>query len=91
MSDFNIDATNPENLSVLKEKETRKRLLKHARLIGCEREMVLLFDKYDSLLKRCSNESERKDIAKLGCFEIYSLLGKGGELYVDNQLVAKDD
>lgn len=88
-----IDLTNPANLSnkVLDEKETRRRLLAHARLVGCEVEMKLLLEKYDKLLRNCTNEKERADIAKLGCYEMYRLLGGGGELYVDSQLVAKDD
>ena len=88
-----IDLTNPANLSnkVLDETETRRRLLRHARLVGCEMEMKLLLEKYDKLLRNCTNEKEKKDIGKLGCYEIYTLLGGGGELYVDNQLVAKDN
>src|SRR5579885_152962 len=83
-----LDATNPENLSdkVLEERETRKRLLTHARLVGCERDMLLLFAKYDKLLRNCTNDQERRDIGKLGAVEVYRLLGGGGELYVDNQL-----
>ena len=84
-----IDLTDPKNLSqkVMDEKKTRKRLLKHARLVGCEMDMKLLFEKYDKLLRNCTNDQERKDISKLGCWEMYSLLGRGGELYVNNQLV----
>jgi hypothetical protein len=87
-----IDASDPNSLSkkVLEERETRKRLLTHARLVGCERDMLLLFAKYDKLLRNCSNEKERSDIAKLGAVEMYRLLGGGGELYVDGQLVCKD-
>lgn len=90
--DFKFDATNPEHVSdkVLSEHETRKRLLKHARLIGCERDMLLLFAKYDGLMRNCSNQKERQDIAKLGAVEMYRLLGGGGELFVDGQLVCKD-
>lgn len=89
---FILDATKAENLSdkVLEERETRKRLLKHARLVGCEKEMLILFAKYDNLLKNCPNEKERADIAKLGVFDMYSLLGAGGELYVDGKLVYKE-
>jgi len=87
-----IDATDASNLSnkVLEERETRKRLLTHARLVGCERDMLLLFAKYDKLMRNCTNDKERQDIAKLGAYETYQLLGGGGELYVDGQLVAKD-
>jgi hypothetical protein len=79
------------NDKVLSEQETRKRLLTHARLIGCEKEMLLIFAKYDKLLRNCTNEKERNDIGKLGAVEIYRLLGGGGELVVDGQLVCKDD
>lgn len=90
---FKIDATDPNNLSdkVLGERETRTRLLTHARMVGCEKDMMLLFVKYDKLMKSCTNESERADIAKIGVFEMYKLLGGGGELYVNGQLVAKDN
>jgi hypothetical protein len=90
---FNVDASDENNLSkkVVGEQETRKRLLKHARLIGCEKDMLLLFAKYDKLLKNCTNEKERRDIGKLGAYETYALLGGGGELYVNGELVAKDN
>ena len=92
MSD-KIDMTDPNNLSnkVLEERETRKRLLSHARRVGCEKDMLILFAKADNLLKNCTNEKERLDIAKLFVVETYRLLGGGGELYVNNQLVCKDD
>lgn len=92
IGDMRIDATDPNNLSkkVLPEQETRRRLLRDAKKIGCEKEMFLIFTKYDNLLRNCTNEKERKDIAKLGIFEMYTLLGRGGELYVDGQLVYKE-
>jgi len=87
-----IDLTNPQNLStkVLDEQETRRRILAHSRLNGCEKEMLLLFAKYDKLMRNCTNDKERADIAKLGAVETYKLLGGNGELYVDGQLVCKD-
>lgn len=90
---FKIDASDSQNVSkkVLPEQETRRRLLKHARFVGCEGDMKILFDKYDRLLRNCTNDKERVDIAKLGAYEMYRLLGGGGELYVDGNLVAKDD
>jgi hypothetical protein len=90
--DGKIDATNPDNLSqkVLDERETRKRLLTHARMVGCERDMLLLFTKYDKLIRNCANEKERLDMGKLAAVEVYKLLGGGGELYVNNELVCED-
>src|SRR5271165_873873 len=94
--DITIDATNPDNLSdkVLAERETRKRLLTHARLAevergvkGLEKAMMLLFAKYDKMMRTCSNDKERMDMGKLGAIEMYRLLGGGGELYVNSELV----
>lgn len=88
-----IDLTKAANLSdkVLGEMESRRRILKHARLVGMEKDMLIIFAKYDKLLRNCTNEKERADIGKMGAYEVYRLLGGGGELYVDGTLVAKDD
>jgi len=88
-----IDATDPKNLSkkILSEKETRIRLMIHAKRLGCTKELQQIFDKYDRLLRNCTDEKERKDMGKLGAVEIYKILGGGGELYVDGSLVVKDD
>lgn len=87
---INADDHNNVSNKVLEERETRRRLLTHARLVGCEKDMLLLFAKYDKLLRNCTNDQERADIAKLGAVETYRLLGGGGELYIDGQLVCKD-
>lgn len=90
--EINIDPTDPANISnkVLPEQETRRRILSHARIKGCERDMMLLFVKYDKLMRTCSNEAERRDMGKMANVEVYRLLGGGGELYIDGQLVCKD-
>jgi hypothetical protein len=92
VGEVKIDATDPNNLSdqVLKERETRARLLKHARIVGCERDMLLLFAKADNTMRNCTNDKERKDMGKLFAISVYQLLGGGGELYIDGQLVMKD-
>jgi len=89
--DINIDMSDPNNYSnrVLSEQETRRRLLRHARLVGCEKDMLLLFSKADKMMKSCSNEEERKDMGKLFATQVYKLLGGGGELVVDGQIVCK--
>lgn len=88
---FKFDATNPEHLSnkILQERETRRRILTLAREMGCEKDMLLLFAKYDKMMRNCTDDKERVDIAKLANVEVYKLLGGGGELYVDGQLVCK--
>lgn len=91
--DYKLDASDPNNLSnkVLNERETRKRLLTHARLVGCEREMMLLFVKADKIMRNCTNAVERQDMGKLFATEVYQLLGGGGELYINGELVCKDN
>lgn len=86
-----LDDNSNVSSRVLTEQETRRRLLTHARLVGCERDMLLLFAKYDKLIRNCPNEEERRDMAKMAGVEVYRLLGGGGELYVDGQLVMKDN
>lgn len=94
-----VDATKAENLSdkVLDERETRKRLLNHARiaefergLTGLEREMLMLFARTDKMLRNCKNDSERADIGKLAATQVYKILGGGGQLYINGQLVCDD-
>ena len=93
INDIKIDLSDPNQINnkIRTEQETRKNLLNHARMIGCEKEMQFIFNKYDNLLRNCTNEKERSDISKLGILEMYRLLGGGGELYVDGQLVIKED
>lgn len=88
-----INANDPNNLNQkpLSEKETRKRLLQHAKLLGCEHEMLNMFKQTDMLLSKCTNAKEAEDIKKLGVISVYRLLGGGGELYINNTLVCKDD
>lgn len=87
-----VDLTDPLNLSnkVLDENVSRKKWLAWAREEGCEKDMLLLFAKYDRLMRLATSEKERSDIAKLGVFAVWKLMGGGGELYVDGQLVAKE-
>lgn len=87
---INLDDPNNVNNIVLKEQETRKRILSDARRLGCEKEMRILFEKYDNLMRNCTNDKERADMGKLGAYEVYKLLGGGGKLYVDGQLVCDD-
>lgn len=78
------------NNDVTHEKESRRRILRDARMLGCEKEASMIFDKYDKLLRNCTNDKERQDIGKMGVYEIFCLFGRGGELYVNGQLVYKE-
>lgn len=73
-----IDSTNPDDLSskITDEKETRKKFLTVARWAGREKDMLLLFVKFDKMLRNCNDEAKRKDISKVGAIEVYKLLGE---------------
>lgn len=77
---------------VASEKETRKKLLSWARQLGYEKDMLVLFAKFDGMIKNCHNEEERKDMAKLGWAETLKLMGSYGTFLVDGQVVySKED
>lgn len=93
MNDLLIDATDPNNLSnkVMSEQETRRKILYHAKQVGCYGDMIQLFEKIDKLMRNCTNDQERKDIGKYGSYQVWVLLGRGGQLYIDGNLVADDE
>ncbi len=76
---------------VVDETTSRRKWLARARQEGYEKDMLLLFAKYDRLIRLATSDKERADIAKLGVLEVYKLMGSGGKLYVDGQLVYNDD
>lgn len=66
------------------EEETRKRILKIAKLYGVDvRQVKSVFKKYDSMLAGVKTDSERAEIAKMGAIEIHSLLDVSGPLVID--------
>lgn len=72
---------------VASERETRNKLLSWARQLGYEKDMLLLFAKFDKMLKHCTNQEERKDMAKLGWAETLKLMGSYGTFFMDGKLV----
>jgi hypothetical protein len=91
--ELKIDVNDPANLSsqILPEQEYRVKLLSLARQMGCERDILLVFAKYDKLMRTCTNEQERIDIGKMGVIEMYRVFGGGGYLIVNGELVCKDN
>ncbi len=89
-----IDLTDPNNLSdkVVDEANSRKKWLSFARSQGFEKDLLLLFAKFDNLLKQATDPKEKMDIAKLGALEVYKLLNGGlgyGDLTVNGEVVYK--
>lgn len=73
-----IDSTNPDDLSnkVTDERETRRKFLTVSKWAGRDKDMLLLFAKFDKMMRECNNEDKRKDISKIGAIEVYRLLGE---------------
>lgn len=94
MKTINVIDINGEQKTVplVDEKEYRKRLLGEARFKGCEIEMRMIFDKFDKMLRTCSNDEEKKAIGAMGVMEISKLLdskdvGAGGSLIINNKVI----
>ena len=80
MSDFKniiMDTANEADLSsrVTDEKETRRKFLTVARWAGREKDMMVLFHKFDKLQRETSDLEKKRDVAKIGAIEVYKLLG----------------
>lgn len=60
---------------VMKEDQSRKALFTVAAQMGCQVELAQIFDRYDSLLRNCTNPSEAKHISILGIAEVNKLMG----------------
>lgn len=81
---------------IANERTYRANLLKQAREAGCEKELLQVFDKYDKLLRNCTNIQEKEQIGMLGVLEVSKLLdngnvGKGGCVIVNGQVVISDE
>jgi len=78
MKELLFDSTNPNDISnkVTDEVTTRKKFLTVARWAGREQDMLLLFVKFDKLLRTTDNPDKIKDISKLGGISVYKLLGE---------------
>lgn len=72
-----FDSTVEEDISskITDERETRRKFLTVARWAGRERDMMVLFAKFDKLQRETSNPEKQKDVAKVGAIEVYKLLG----------------
>jgi 5'-deoxynucleotidase YfbR-like HD superfamily hydrolase len=87
MAIINLGEERKVNNKLIGEKETRANYLAYAKMLGCEKEFVQIRDKFDGLLRNCTNEQERKDIGKLGVVEINKLFAFYKQLYVDGNII----
>lgn len=87
---------NIKEVKVLNERQYRTNLIREAKIKGCEKELRLVFEKYDNLLRNCTNSQEREHIGMLGVLEVSRLLdnghvGKGGCVTVNGQVIIADE
>jgi hypothetical protein len=76
------------------EEETRRRMISEAHAcFGPEgvRQIKLLFQKYDDLLKKCTNSNEIEHIKKIACADLYRLVQYKGGLTINGAVVIPDD
>lgn len=76
---------------ILSEAETRKSVLEVARFYGCEKEAIQIFDKYDKLLRGCTNDGERQAIALMGNEELHFLVSNTPNfISVGNKIIGRE-
>ena len=74
---------------ILSERETRKNILEVATTLHCERDIMQIFDKYDCMLKNCTNPMERQAISIAGNEEIHYFLDakRAGAITVNGHII----
>lgn len=94
--DINGKQIDNSGVKMMDEKTYRFRLMEEAKHKGCAKELQQLFDKFDALLRNCTNQQEREHIGMLGVLEVSKLIdggyvGKGGSLIVNGQVIIADE
>lgn len=77
----------------LGERDTRLRIFSDCRnKYGpeAERQLRLVFDKWDNLLQKCTNDEERKHIKVMAITEIHQMMNYAGGLSVGGKVVIDD-
>lgn len=72
------------------EAESRQKLMNVARESGCLEEVVKAFNRYDRLLRNCTNVVERKHISILGISEINKIMGLSGSYTAGGMIIGDD-
>lgn len=77
-NNLQMDTNNPDDLSekVTSETKTREHFLTVANWAGRQKDMLMLFYKFDRLQRETTDDAKRRDIAKIGATEVYKLLGE---------------
>lgn len=78
----------------LDERETRIKIFADCkRLYGpeAERQLRMVFDKWDGILAKCTNAEESKHIRVMAATEIHQLMGYVGGLSVGGKVIIESD
>lgn len=81
-----ISASNP-----LTENETRKKYFDFARILGCDRDLIQIFNRYDQIIRSCGNQVERHQIAIMANVEIHKLFNFRNPLIVGGKEILPGD
>ena len=74
-------------VEVSDEATMRRGLLNEATKLGCESDIKMIFDKYDRLLRNCTNVQEREHISRIGVEEVNKIFSFYYSLYENGQPV----
>ncbi|SRR5260221_2954790 len=86
----------PKGAKIASEGEFRNKILNRAYHMGCSTEVKAIMDKYDELLKYCTNPVERYNIQRLGVCEISKYmdctsLTIDGKVIYDNEVKEEEN
>lgn len=76
---------------VLNEQETRQKLLGLASDLGFGPDLLKILNRYDNLLRNCTNELERQQIGVMANVEIHKLFGFRNALVVNGVEIIPGD
>lgn len=82
-----LNNLNNLNNKIKSEKETRKSLMKWAKHWGCDKDLLLLFNKWDLMMQKCNNPLERQAIGIAGSQEILKFMQLQQDLYINGQKI----
>lgn len=75
----------------LSEAETRAKLYSLARWLGCDVELRQIFDRYDRLMKNCTDPNEKKQMSVMANVEVHRLFNFRDALVVSGQMILPAD
>lgn len=88
---FEVKVNKPK---IVNESDTRQKFLNRAFLLAGElgrNEIQKILDRYDAILKKCTNQQERINIAEMGLVELHRAFSVRGELVVNGKLILPAD